>query len=103
MYNSRESVAIDVAMNQSGLTRIHGFAGLALNSLYFINVALQAGERVAEYLVAAIAYGKDCRSLILETLGHLSRRIGNHWNSENAYPLILLVSFAECLSRSLYT
>ena len=94
-YTSRESVAIDVGMNSSSLTAIHGFAGIALNSLYFISLAMQAGERVAEYLVAAIAYGKDSRSLIMETLGYLYRRAGNHWNSESVHPLILMVSYAK--------
>ncbi len=99
MYTSRESVAIDVAMNHSSLSGIHGFTAIALNSLYFISLAVPAGERMTEYLVAAIAYGKDSRSLIIEALVHLSRRVGN-WNSESAYGLILLVSFFTCLSCS---
>lgn len=93
-YTLHEQIAIDVAVNHRALPHIHFFSVLGLQALQFLNYAAGYNFYMAEYLLAASAYGKDSQRLILDALNYFNGHIGSWIGGAPAegYPLILLVS-----------
>eukprot|EP00804_Cyclotella_cryptica_P003558 CCRYP_002177-RA/>CCRYP_002177-RA protein AED:0.41 eAED:0.41 QI:129/1/1/1/1/1/3/997/378 len=80
-YNLYESIAIDVASNHSLLTEMVPFIELGLWNTHFLYFTLETNRIAAQYIHAALAYGKDSNAMIVECLRTFNSA-QHYWNSE---------------------
>jgi hypothetical protein len=80
-YNLYESIAVDVALNHSLLTDIVPFLELGLWNTHFLYFTLETNRIAAQYIHAALAYGKDSNAMIVECLRTFNSS-QHYWNSE---------------------
>jgi ubiquitin carboxyl-terminal hydrolase 9/24 len=92
--SARESIANEIVMNRTSLSRFPALTEIGLHTLHFMNYACGCGINGAvEYLLAAAACGRKSQAMIYECLDYLHRHIGN-WgggNNSDAYSLIITV------------
>lgn len=92
--SARESIANEIVMNRTSLSRFPALTEIGLHTLHFMNYACGCGINGAvEYLLAAAACGRKSQAIIHESLEYLHRHIGN-WgggNNSDAYSLIITV------------
>lgn len=92
-YCLREQIAMDLDRNHTALSQINYFTEIGLQNLNFLNFASSNGKCMAEYLLAASAYGKDTQKVMFESLDHLHGQIGS-WvggSSDGHAPLIIMI------------
>ncbi|KAL7554446.1 hypothetical protein ACHAWF_017892 [Thalassiosira exigua] len=78
-------------MNQSKMSRIHHFTELGMQALFFLNLAINNCKSVGEYLLAASAFGKDSRKIMIEALEYLNQHIGSWVQGSNDGSNVILM------------
>ena len=88
--SARESIAIEIVMNRTCLSRFTILTEMGLHSLTFLSYANGINGAV-EYLLAAASCGRKAQTLIFESLEYLHGHIANWGNNSDGLPLILMV------------
>mmetsp|Transcript_24463 Transcript_24463/g.35514 ORF Transcript_24463/g.35514 Transcript_24463/m.35514 type:complete len:1442 (+) Transcript_24463:501-4826(+) len=91
-YQSAESVALDVALQfkNGRLATLGRLADIGLLSFHLYLMAYSACEPLAEYLLAASAFGKDTGRLLVDSLKALSRAHSG-WGGNETFRACLMI------------
>lgn len=91
----RESIAHDVAMNRTSLSKIHRYTEMGLTQLHLLNCA-HVHLGMTEYILAACSIGRTSTELIIESLyiihDRIKRDIWGRGNQDDSHKLMISVS-----------
>lgn len=90
-YTDTESIANDVAIHYPAVSKLTKVPELNLFTLHFLSLASSTSTPLAEYLLSAVAYGKDTTRLMQEALKQFHQNAGN-WGANELINVCMLVS-----------